>query len=454
MRRQRWVLIAVLIVICVRPTLADEKASRLVELIDAGQIPSPQALEKASKLRDSLVKEQGGSTELDYAYTLVLMRQRKYDDAIQLLGGLIKSEPKNFPAHRARIWSEMTLKKYSAAMLDMLSAASSLGKATTPEEKIEAVDTAEFLGRAWAFLSGPAAAANKGTNFDRERDKLLATMNDEQQSAFQLGRSHVATLFAKMTLDRDEAVAATKADAEKQLAADAKHLQDEKTELKQDKEALSQRSEKKEAQTKESIDKIDKVGQSAEDRLASLRSAGSILASQLQVVQARANAEFAEAQSLAAQAQQLQAEANNADRNRNSSLASSLRSQASTAQMAAAQAASFGYAANATAQPLWSQLNAMQVQAYDLTGKRDALLGEKSRLLDKSQREADRLASEEEALKKQYKAADQKEHALAAKKISGVSGRVLSLGNQLKAFSTYQPFPFDMERERLVRGTN
>ena len=101
-----------------RTARADEAPAKaaMVHLLDAGWSTALPARAAADKAYEEVVQLAAGDPRGEYAYVLVLLQQRRYEDAGKQLDQLIDREDSDLRAWRARIWLSALTKNYQAAM--------------------------------------------------------------------------------------------------------------------------------------------------------------------------------------------------------------------------------------------------------------------------------------------------------------------------------------------------
>jgi chromosome segregation ATPase len=144
------------------------------------------------------------------------------------------------------VWLHTILKNYPAAMLsaDGLSLALADRPLDSEQRRAEHEETVGFLGRLLGFLGGPAAESVTQDERKALEKKLLARLGASHQAQFENARNGVLARYIELTGEsadsRDRAVAAQQAEREKTLA----ELQADRAQLERQSQALEERREK------------------------------------------------------------------------------------------------------------------------------------------------------------------------------------------------------------------
>lgn len=220
----------------------------IARLLEVGWSASPQARTAADVQYDEVLKVAAGDNSALTASLLVLMQQRRYDDALKRADALLIKDETDLTALRAKIWITTLLKNYQAAMLaaDQLSKQLEARPATNEAEQAIHEELFAFLGRIYGFLGGPVAEAVNQDERKRTEKEILARIVETRKALFEEARDGVITKFLEMTGAKDDARAAAIAkadadkektlreiDAEREVIADrAKELEDRQNKLK------------------------------------------------------------------------------------------------------------------------------------------------------------------------------------------------------------------------------
>ncbi|HTU23880.1 MAG TPA: hypothetical protein VMF30_00695, partial [Pirellulales bacterium] len=175
----------------------ENDAARLLEL---GDRYSPAALAKARELHAALQAKAVTGAEVEYAFALVLIRQHAYPGAIEALDSALREQPRALHLWRAKIWTEMALRKHRDVVADVRKAAELLGKQDPAElpatQAAEWHTTAEFLGRVFGFLEAPRSGTVTADELRRAKQAVLAKLGADSTD-FTRNEELVAARFTK-----------------------------------------------------------------------------------------------------------------------------------------------------------------------------------------------------------------------------------------------------------------
>ena len=281
--RGSWALASapILFAVILPPARADEQRTRaaITKLLDVGWGISSQARAAADLQYEEVQLAAGSDPRSLNAAWLVLMQQRRYDDARKRLDEHLAQEPDDLEALRAKTWILAVQRNFPAAMhgIDKLS---ELIAKNPPQSDIERTihdETVGFLGRLLGYFGGPAAEAiNQEERKVLER-KLLERLDSAGKTAFEDARNGVLSKFITMTDDsadaQEKAVAAATAEKQKTLA----ELQSDREQAAARSKELDSRKNKAQDEFRDELDQIAKQDQPLVQDLARLNARASVL---------------------------------------------------------------------------------------------------------------------------------------------------------------------------------
>lgn len=240
------ILTAIFVAILGAPVRADEAAAQvaIARLLDVGWSGSPQARAAADLQYQEVLKVAGPEPRALTASWLVLLQQRRFEEARQRLDEHLVRSPNDLQALRARTWVLALLKNYPASMLaaDKLSTLLAAQSANADQARTQHDELVSFLGRLIGYLGGPAADSVNQQDRKNLEKKLLDRFDDSRKLIFEDARNGVLSKFAELSDDsadakeraaaaaiaeREKALADVQADREK-IAARSKELEDRK----------------------------------------------------------------------------------------------------------------------------------------------------------------------------------------------------------------------------------
>ena len=347
------------------------------------------------------------------------IKQRRYAEAAKLVDEVLARDEANLPAWRAKVWLLTVLKNYEGAMVaaDQLSKLLPKDVAKTGEED-EARAYIAFLGRIYGFLGGPAQA-NLSIDTRKEAEKAVTgRMSETRQVIFEEARDGVLQKFVELTdakiTVKDKAKEQADAEREKTLA-----------------EINEQRDVNKE-KVKELEAKIEKAKKEHEKEIEAIRKADAPLQSKITALNSQATSINTQLVNIDLQIVAVQNQYN-ATRDQN------LRN------LLAIELNRLGVLEGATQADLLNisrQINGVQQQRSELAVRQQRADGELGAKVG-------RVDDELNAIAKKEKRADIAEKR-ASKTGPATPISALSLSAQASALITYDQFPLEQEKSRLL----
>jgi hypothetical protein len=399
------------------PASADEAELRsgIVRLFEVGWQDALAARTQADRAYREIAP---GDLRADYAYALVLMRQRRYDDAVKRLDALLKIHPSHLAARENKIRLLMLQKNYSAALpeinrLSQLLAAADQ-EALPPEKRREKL---RFLGRLFGFMEGPAEGVAAAT-VERTQREVESRLADEELAVFDEARDGVLVRFEEMIGQSQREREETLAEKEKQREEARQDLETQRAQQKARRDELLEQGEKLRKEIKDHEAEFAKEDRPLQDRLAGLQRQAEIPRREMALL-------LADAASLRAAALRAQ---DPADRDR-------LLFRAQQLEVIAAR-----YDAD---------LGVLERQAAGIQAER-------ARLQDRFQREIAAVAGSLKGIEQELGAQQRNERRFAMdekrleKPLTSGTRAVRALEAEATAFTTYEPLPLEEERQRLL----
>jgi len=264
---------------------ADEATTNaaIARLLDVGWSPSSQARAAADSQSQIALQSAAGDPRALAAVWLVLMQQRRFEEALKRVDEHLAADPDDLLALRAKTWLHTILKSYSGAMLtaETLSDALADRPVDTEEGREEFDSTVGFLGRLLGFLGGPAAEAVSQDARKALEKKIVARLDAPRQAVFEEARNGVLTRHIELTDEsadsRDQAAAAQQAEKQKTLA----ELEADRAKIDKQMQEIAERREKIRDELRSELDDIAAKDQPLTRELARLSSRSSLLSADL-----------------------------------------------------------------------------------------------------------------------------------------------------------------------------
>lgn len=256
----RRLLALVLLSLVFMSSLQAQTLSRaeMTSLLDTGWKASGPAWKAAQEEYGVLLRAAPTDPNLEYGYLLVMLRQRKYDEALDQSAKVLAADPGNLPALQARVYTLTLLKKYEAALVEMETMAKALVKPRTPAlTQEDARDYGRFLGRVWGYIHGPSLSALTEQSRETARERINTALGKNGAAFFHEGAVAVLDKYAQMqqglNVTRADTIAA-ETQAKEQLKVS---LADQKAQNAAETQSLDEKSSKLQADAQAQIGKLD-----------------------------------------------------------------------------------------------------------------------------------------------------------------------------------------------------
>jgi hypothetical protein len=399
-----------------------EANQAIIKLLDVGWSPSAQARAAADAQTQLTLQAAGRDRRALAAAWLVLMQQRRFDDALKRVVEHLGADPDDLLALRAQTWLHTILKNYAAAMVsaDELSLALADLPLETEQQRAEHEETVGFLGRLLGFLGGPAAESVTQDERKTLERKLLARLDASRQAQFEEARNDVLSRYIELTGEsadsRERAVAVAQLEREKTLA----ELQAERAQLEKQAQAIEERREKIQDELRSELDQIATKDQPLVRDLSQLEARATLLSADL----VSYSTQIARWQQLAA------------------------------AERDAARRQQYLFEVESLlliTRRIDADLYAVNRQARGLQQQRAALAARQAQARSAAANQVQRLERELGDLAKRDRRNDGIEKR-AARPAAATTSKSRSLAAQASALSTYDAFPLEATKARLLES--
>jgi hypothetical protein len=397
------------------PSLRQEIAN----LLEAGWSGTAASRAAADRAFENLSDAAKSDPRSGYAYALVLMKQRRYEQAIGELDSVIKADEADLSARENKIRLLMLTKNYSGALVELDRLSRIVSEA--PQEQVAPErrhDVLRFIGRVVGFLEGPGESGIAAVTRLRAQREIESRLSDEDLVIYDEARDGVLARFGKSIgqaeTGREEAVTGQ----QRQREEAKRDLEVQRTQQQERAAELLGKAEQLRKEIKDNEAEFAKNERPLLDRLARLERQAEIPRRELALLLADADSLRAaaartedpvERDRLLFRAQQLEILAGRYDND-----------LAFLERQAAA-------------------VNAERAQIRDRFGRENAALVASGNTIDKElgllQRGEKRLAMDEKRLDKP---------------ITGGTRAVRALEAEAGAFTTYEPLPLEEERQRVL----
>jgi hypothetical protein len=189
-----WLPASILLFSLALPARADEAANlAIAKLLSVGWSITPAARAAGDLQYQEVVRLAGGDTRGLMASWLVLMQQRRFDDALARLEEHLARSPEDLSALRAKSWIQAILKNHSASMqtADKISALVAARPVESESEKAAHEEAIGFLGRLLGYFGGPAAEIVNQDQRKAVERKVLSRLGESHQALYEEARNGV-----------------------------------------------------------------------------------------------------------------------------------------------------------------------------------------------------------------------------------------------------------------------
>jgi hypothetical protein len=421
--RVNWLLASGCIAVLLAHTAAgDEAAEAISKLLDVGWSITPQARQAADAQYEELTKIAPRDPRALEAWWLVLMQQRRFDEALKQIELHLKREPDDLAAWRAKTWVHTVLKNYSSAFVaaERLSALLAAHEPAEDAHRALHAESIGFLGRLLGYVGGPIADAVNQDERKVLEKKFLDRLADSERPLFEDARNGVLARFLEMTDEsadaRDKAQALANAEKAKTLA----ELQSDREKLDERAKELEERRKKLNSELKAELTEIDRQEQPLVQQQAQLAARSEALNADL----FNYSSQITTLQSLAA-------------KEKDAALRQQYLNQANSLSFLASRVEADLNGANR----LWRGLQA----------QRSGLQARRGQAQASSTSQVDRLARELADLDKRERRNEGLERR-AGRSATTSTSKVRSLSAQATALSTYDAFPLEAAKARLLES--
>lgn len=261
----------------------DQKSEAIAKLLDVGWGVNSQARTAGDQQYEEVARRAAGDPRGLEAGWLVLMQQRRFEDALKRVDEYLALVPNNLDAIRAKAWLQTLLKNYPGATLsaDRLSKLLAAHPPTTDEERAAHDASIGFLGRLFGYFGGPVSDAINQEERRVLEKRLIERLDPSKRPIFEDARNGVLSKFIELSDEshgaREKAVATARAEKEKTLA----ELQGEKEKADARIKELEERKNKLNSEFKTEIDDINKQDQPIIQQQTVLASRANVLSNDL-----------------------------------------------------------------------------------------------------------------------------------------------------------------------------
>ena len=205
---------------------AAELESEVRRLIDTGWQTSSKAFDQA-ELRFAESNKLGEADfRAPYAMVLVAIKHRRYSRALVLIDDALALKPSLWSARKTKLWLLVVLRQNEAAMEWMGQLTRQLAAEKLPEETLHA--RCRYLGRLFAYMESPSEKPLADALIRRYQRRVMEPLDQAAQIAFDDGRDSLMADFVERQSDNEQTRTGEKQTEAKRLEEKASALADEK----------------------------------------------------------------------------------------------------------------------------------------------------------------------------------------------------------------------------------
>jgi hypothetical protein len=209
------VVIAIFGMTVVNDAPANPVHDQVAELYRVGWSTSFKTRAAADAQFDEVKRVAGGKLDAYYAYTLVLIKQRRYPQATKAMEELARVDSSNVHYLRTKAWLSALTKDYSSSLQTLDQLGQEVAKLDSEEQSLRREMTG-FLGRILGFLEGPVGSSSTTASVASTKSTIAERLTPEEQRLLNSEAQTVVTRYQEMISESEDTESEAKADAEQQ----------------------------------------------------------------------------------------------------------------------------------------------------------------------------------------------------------------------------------------------
>lgn len=182
------------------------------------------------KAAETIAKGSAGDTMVDQALMLIYVRHSRYDRAAKIAESLAAKETATIDDLRNVAWMRMISKEYSRAIAGLLAVAERFDSIKDANQQ---ADVAAFLGRQFGFLSGPAKDEITFAQHEKTGRLLRASLKGEHLEIFEHSAKAVQEEFLKFSAEKSVSESRAQLNAEESRARKLEDLAKQRIDISQ-----------------------------------------------------------------------------------------------------------------------------------------------------------------------------------------------------------------------------
>lgn len=392
----------------------------LAKLFEVGSQNTIKSRSAASDQYKELRQLAPADSRIIEGYAIIQIKLHNYPEAVKLIDEVLASDKTDLYVWKTKSWLSVITKNYAAALVDLDRFSQLMPAEAKGGEEEQQLDMSRYLGRVFGFLEGPVADAAGAAQRESAKKKILARLSEPRQMAFEEGRSRVLDAFNSLGAEKEESAEKAKVVAE-----------EEREKLIGDLEARKEKIAARRSEIGPQRDKLRSEIKAENDQL--LKEQQPFL-NQLNVLNAQAAGLRRELDIFVINIQQLQG---NFEREKDPIIRGRIQADLDRANILAAR--------------VDGNLVVVQRQAAGVNSQLALVQQKHVAAANRLNNELARLDNELAGLDKQERR-NGIDTTKAKKPAVGDVRRSRSLSAQASAFSTYEEFPLETEKQRLLES--
>jgi hypothetical protein len=275
------------------PAAKDAELEAVTALLDQAWSGEPAAAQKSKELYDSRRQRVGDRSRWHYAYGLGQLKLKRHTAAVPAFQEAIHdADSFRFAPWKALIWTELTLKKYDAALEHIQELAGQIAKAEFSGTAEEQEQIATWIGQTLAAVEKLNATPKTKAQLEKADAALAELWNDELLAAYHTGREYTDALYDELMSQVQEATKAAKSKEKKardeeqsRLKGSVEDADEKKAELQKKAENLQKQAEQKLLQIDKQLARLERDYNYLEARALSVLQSMSIVQNELNFAQ-------------------------------------------------------------------------------------------------------------------------------------------------------------------------
>ncbi len=184
--------LALVLVACSTSARASDVPEQLRALFESGSKGTPSAVAAAKAKYDALHAAHPTDPRIDYAYGVVLINQRKYREATEMLARYLATDNPRLTAYCLQIGALVPLREFSKVLEQAVALAERLHAEAGGGTGANRQDAAQFLGMLFKYLELSRKDAPDARLLDECNREVVALLDESDAAAYLAGYNAAA----------------------------------------------------------------------------------------------------------------------------------------------------------------------------------------------------------------------------------------------------------------------